>query len=254
MTTSATGLFGQSTPVNQYSIFSGRLRRTATHSQRRHPLRTLVRFRPRSALQCDLAGAPTQTKYNENYLQDFQNGAGQASNDHKNWVRDWVSWDATGQSKTFVHGGWGVYYDFPYVNATIPFPAGAVQSNYGVAYQSFPTVGGCVRNADGTCFQIGQPLPPNAVSGNAAFPPNEIASPTLKTPFSRQASVGVSTQATDWLGLSLDFVNIGYRDLPFRFKANPVDPTPGARRFPDLGNFRMWYGKGSADYNAINLR
>src|SRR5262249_42401392 len=55
-------------------------------------------------------------------------------------------------------------------------------------------------------------------------------------------------------GLSLDFVNIGYRDLPFRFKANPRDPATGERRFPDLGNFRLWYGKGHVDYNAINLQ
>jgi Carboxypeptidase regulatory-like domain/TonB dependent receptor-like, beta-barrel len=252
------GFFGQSTPVNQYSVYL----QDDWRPNRRLTVNAGIRYdlwlgfdldQHSNAIWQELS---TQTKYNENYLQDFQNGGGgKLSNDHKNWgPRLGFSWDATGQAKTFVHGGWGVYYDFPYVNATILFPAGAVQSNYGVAFQSFPTVGGCVRNADGTCFQIGQPLPPNAVSGNAAFPPNEIASPTLKTPFSRQASLGVSTQATDWLGLSLDLVNIGYRDLPFRFKANPIDPTTGARRFPDLGNFRLWYGKGSADYNAINLQ
>jgi hypothetical protein len=251
------GFFGQSTPVNQYSVYL----QDDWRPNRRLTVNAGIRYDLWLGFDLDQHSnliwqeLSTQTKYNENYLQDFQNGGGgKLSNDHKNvGPRLGFSWDATGQGKTFVHGGWGIYYDFPYVNATILFPAGAVQSNYGVAFQSFPAVDGCVRNADGTCFQIGQPLPPNALSGGGAFPPNEVASPTLKTPFSRQASIGISTQAADWLGVSLDLVNIGYRDIPYRFKANPVDPATGARRFPDLGNFRLWYGKGFADYNAINL-
>src|SRR5215831_9567944 len=254
------GFFGQSTPVNQYSIYV----QDDWRPNRRLTVNAGLRYdlwlgfdldQHTNAIWQELS---TQTKYHENYLEDFANGGGgKLSNDHKNWgPRVGFTWDATGQAKTFVHGGWGICYDFPYVNATILFPAGAVQSNYGTAYQSFPAdpAKGCVLNADGTCFTIGQPLPPNSLSGNAINPPTEIASPTLKTPFSRQASIGVSTQATDWLGVSLDLVNIGYRDLPFRFRANPVDPTTGARRFPDLGNFRLWYGRGHADYNAINLQ
>ena len=199
------GFFGQSTPVNQYSIYL----QDDWRPNRRLTVNAGIRYDLWLGFDLDQHTNPiwqelsTQTTYNENYLQDFQNGGGgKLSNDHKNiGPRLGFSWDATGQAKTFVHGGWGIYYDFPYVNATILFPAGAVQSNYGVAYQSFPPVGGCVQNADGTCFTIGQPLPPNSLSGNALNPPNEIASPTLKTPFSRQASLGVSTQATDWLGL-----------------------------------------------------
>ena len=252
------GFNGQSTPVNQYSIYL----QDDYRPSRRLTVNFGIRYDLWLGFDLDQHTNPiwqalsTQTTYHENYLQDFANGAGGTlKNDHKNvGPRFGFSWDATGQGKTFVHGGWGIYYDFPYTNATILFPAGAVQSDYGAAYFAGPPSGGnCVLNSDGTCFHVGQPLPPNQLTGTAVLPPNEVASPTLKTPFSRQASIGVSTQATDWLGVSLDLVNIGYRDIPYRFKFNPIDPATGARRFPQFGNVRLWYGKGYADYNAVNL-
>jgi hypothetical protein len=249
------GFLGQSTPVNQYSIYA------------QDTWRPSSRFTANVGLRYDLwlgfdlqqksnpiwQALTTQTKYNEGYLLDFRNAtSSKLSNDHKNWgPRLGFSWDATGESKTFVHGGWGIYYDFPYVNATLLFPASAVQSNYGVVYNVNNSAG--IKNPDGSFFKVGQPLPPNQLPGADIPPPNEVASPTMKTPFSRQASVGVSSQVTDWLGMSLDLANIEYRDLPYRFRANPVDPATGARRFPQFGNFRIWYGQGKADYSAINL-
>jgi hypothetical protein len=84
--------------------------------------------------------------------------------------------------------------------------------------------------------------------------PADVASPTLSTSYSDQASLGYSWQLNPWLGLSADVVHIDYRDIPFRFRANPIDPTTGQRRFPQFGNFRIWYGKGRAKYNGFNLR
>jgi hypothetical protein len=56
-----------------------------------------------------------------------------------------------------------------------------------------------------------------------------------------------------WLGFTTEVVHIDYRDLPFRFKGNPIDPSTGQRRFPQFGNFRIWYGKGKGRYNGVNL-
>ena len=249
------GFLGQSTPVNQYSVYL----QDDWRPNRRLTVNVGVRYDLWLGFDLDQRSnviqqaLSAQTKYTESYLLDFQNGGGaKLSNDHKNvGPRIGFSYDVTGQGRTFVHGGWGIYYDFPYVNATILFPASAVQSNYGVVYQVTDPNG--IKNPDGSFFHVGDPLPPNQLPGAAIPPPNEVASPTLKTPFSRQASVGVSSQVTDWLGLSLDFVKVGYRDIPYRFRGNPIDPTTGARRFPEFANFRIWYGKGFADYNAINL-
>ncbi|MEA2601704.1 MAG: hypothetical protein QOF89_2696 [Acidobacteriota bacterium] len=195
----------------------------------------------------------TQTRYNEFYLQDFKGGrGGQLKNDTNNWApRLGFTYDASGDGRHLVRGGWGIYYDFPYTNATILFPATAVQSNYGVVYNVHNTTG--IRNADGTFFRPGQPLPANQLPGADIPPPNEVASPTLATPYSKQASLGYSWQVNNWLGLNFEAVTIAYRDIPFRFRANPIDPATGVRRFPQFGNFRLWYGNGKADYQGANL-
>ena len=84
-------------------------------------------------------------------------------------------------------------------------------------------------------------------------PPNEVASPTLATPYSDQVSLGYSWQVNPWLGLNTDVSHIKYKDIPFRFRGNPFDPTTGKRRFPAFGNFRIWYGNGFAKYDGVNL-
>jgi len=56
-----------------------------------------------------------------------------------------------------------------------------------------------------------------------------------------------------WLGLNVDASHIKYDDIPFRFRANPTDPSTGKRRFPAFGNFRLWMGNGFAKYNGVNI-
>jgi hypothetical protein len=250
------GFFGEQTPIDQYSgyvqddlLFSDRL-----------TINLGLRYDYWSGFDLDQHTNPiwqtlsTQTRYNELYLRDFQGGrGGKLSNDNNNWgPRIGFTWDTTGSGRRLLRGGYGIYYDFPYTNATILFPAAAVQSDFGVAYNFHSDSG--IRNPDGSFFRPGDPLPPNQIPpGEGVFPPNEVASPTLATPYSRQASLGYSWQVNDWLGLNFEAVTIDYRDIPFRFRANPIDPATGARRFPDFGNFRLWYGKGKADYDGFNL-
>jgi hypothetical protein len=256
------GFFGEQTPIKEYSayfqddlIFSDRL-----------TLNIGLRYDYNDGFDLDQHTNPiwqtlsTQTKYNEGYLRDFQGGkGGKLKNDTNNWgPRLGFTWDTKGDGKALLRGGWGIYYDFPYTNATILFPAASVQSNFGVAYNVNNSGG--IKNPDGSFFRIGQPLPPNGIPGGQVNPPNEVASPTLATPFSRQASLGYSWQANSWLGINVEAVTIDYRDIPYRFRANPKDPatiTPsnpsGNRRFSDFANFRLWYGKGFADYDGANL-
>lgn len=195
----------------------------------------------------------TQTKYNESYLKDFQGGRGGVlSNDTNNWApRLGFTYDIHGDSKNIIRGGVGRYFDFPYTNATILFPALSVQSNYGVVYHLANANG--IRNPNGSFFKPGDPLPPEGKVPLDAGVPNEVASPTLATPYSDQISLGYSWQVNPWLGLNVDGSHIAYRDIPFRFRANPRDPATGQARFPQFGNFRIWYGNGKADYNGINI-
>jgi Carboxypeptidase regulatory-like domain/TonB dependent receptor-like, beta-barrel len=243
-----------STPVNQYSGYV----QDDFHVSRRVVVNVGLRYDYWTGFDLDQRTNPiwqalsTQTQFNEGYLQDFQGGKGGVlENDKNNWgPRIGFSWDVKGDGRQFVRGGWGIYYDFPYTNATILFPSIAVGTNFGVVYQNRDPSG--IKNPDGSFFQPGQPLPPNQLPGLASNPPNEVASPTLATPFSRQGSVGYSVEVKPWLGLSLDLVTIDYRDIPFRFRINTLTAS-GQPRFPEFGNFRLWYGKGVADYDGGNL-
>ncbi|HEV7507815.1 MAG TPA: TonB-dependent receptor [Thermoanaerobaculia bacterium] len=252
------GFSGDDTPVNQYSGYF----QDDILASDRLTLNIGLRYDYWSGYDLNQTSNPiwqtlsTQTRYNESYLQDFQGGRGGVlKNDKNNWSpRLGFTFDASGDGKHLIRGGWGIYYDFPYTNATILFPASAVQSSYGVVYNVTKKPGDAgILNPDGTFFRPGQPLPPNGLPGAQIPPPNEVASPTLATPYSRQASLGYSWQATPWLGLNIEGSNINYRDIPFRFRANPIDPATGARRFPAFGNFRLWDGDGFADYKGVNV-
>ena len=96
------------------------------------------------------------------YLRDFQGGKGGVlENDDDNiGPRLGFTYDLKGDGRQLLRGGWGIYYDFPYTNATILFPSAAVQSNYGVVFNHHNDLG--IKNPDGTFFQPGQPLPPTS--------------------------------------------------------------------------------------------
>ncbi len=249
------GFFGESTPVDQYSVYF----QDDLYLNDRLTLNLGFRYDYWEGFDLDQRSNPiwqtlsTQTTYNEYYLRDFQGGrGGKLSNDDDNYApRLGFTWDVSGDGRRVLRGGIGRFYDFPYTNATVLFPTAAVQSNYGVIYNHNEPTG--ITNPDGSFFQPGQPLPPNELPGADVFPPNEVASPTLATPYSDQISLGYSWQVNNWLGLNFEAISVRYRDIPFRFRANPVDPATGERRFSDFANFRLWYGDGEADYDGLNI-
>ncbi|HEV8632051.1 MAG TPA: TonB-dependent receptor, partial [Thermoanaerobaculia bacterium] len=259
------GFFGDKTPVKQYSGYV----QDDLYPMDRLTVSVGMRYDLWKGFDLDQRSNPiwqalaTQTRYNTFYLQDFQGGKGGVlKNDTNNYApRIGFVYDLKGDGRMLFRGGYGTYYDFPYTNATILFPASAVQSNYGVVYNVTappcpPTQPNCtrgIRNADGSFFHVGQPLPPNGLTSPDLQPPNEVASPTLATPYSDQKSLGFAWQWTDHIGLDFSLVSIDYHKIPFRFRANPKDPATGARRFPQFGNFRLWYGKGRASYDGANV-
>jgi hypothetical protein len=250
-----TGASQFSTPVDQYSVYF----QDDWHVNERLILNVGVRYDLWDGFDLDQRSNPiwqtlsAQTTYNEKYLQDFQGGKGGVLENDRNNIgpRLGFTYDLLGDTRHIVRGGWGIYYDFPYTNATILFPSMAVQSNFGQSY--FHNNPNGIRNADGSLWRPGQPLPPNQLTSAGRPLPTEVASPTLATPESRQLSLGYSTEVTSWLGATLDLVRIEYRNIPFRFRANPFIPGTNQRRFSQFGHFRIWSGEGQADYEGVNL-
>ena len=96
-----------------------------------------------------------------------------------------------------LRGGYGRYYDFAYTNANILFAVIGAQSSFGAIYSNNDTAG--IKNADGTLFQVGQPLPPNELANAAAPLPSHAASPRIKQPYQTRptsASPGRSARAS----------------------------------------------------------
>ncbi len=252
------GFSGDTTPTKQYSAYF-------QDDWRLSPSLTInlgLRYDYYDALSLDQSTNPvwqmlsTQTTFDYKELRQFKNGGGRVlKNDSNGWgPRLGFSWDINGDAKQILRGGVGRFYDFPYTNATILFPAMAVQSNYGVIYEVSDPNG--IKNTDGSYFQPGQPLPPCPNCGLEAGVPNEVASPNLKPPRSDQASLGFSWQISPMVGITVDAVRAWYRDIPYRYRANPVVDAEGNRLFAPLGftnNFRIWTGDGFADYEGLNI-
>ncbi|MCU1347625.1 MAG: hypothetical protein JWO56_655, partial [Acidobacteria bacterium] len=259
------GFSGVSTPIKQYNIY---LQDDVAVNQRltingglRYDLWT--GFDLDQTLNPNLAvvqSAAFQAKYGSvGWVKDFANGGGtKLKNDKNNWSpRLGFTYDLAGTGKHTLRGGAGRYYDFPYTNATILFPASAVQSLFGPIYTFDAPAGQGIKNPDGSFYQPGQPLPPNQSSGKLTDrSTRELASPTLATPYSDQLSLGYSTEVNGSLGLNFEVVSIRYKDIPYRFRANPVDKSTGARIMPSAitpSTFRLWYGKGHAKYEGLNV-
>ena len=188
------------------------------------------------------------------HFQDFRGDDGVNDADDDDIApRFGFTWDLDGDGEQMVRGGWGIFYDFPYTNATTLFPLVAIQSNFGLDYNHNNANG--IRNLDGSFWQPGDPLPANQLPGAAGITlVREVASPTLQTPYATQASLGYSRQLNRRLGLNIDAVSLRYKHLPYRFKANPIVLGTGARLIADQGDFRLWYGNGSAQYDGINFQ
>jgi outer membrane receptor protein involved in Fe transport len=250
------GFAGQSTPVNEYSAYV----QDDWQVSKRLTVNVGLRYDLWTGFNLDQRSNPiwqtlsSQTTYNFPSLQPFLGGkGGQLHNDTTDFApRLGFTWDTQGDGKHLLRGGWGIYYDFPYVNSTILFPATAVQSNYGVVYHNSNPAG--IKNPDGSFFQPGQPLPPNQQPAANIPPPNEVAAPNLAdTPRSYQGSLGYSWQVTPNLGLDIEGIDIEYRDIPFRFRGNAVIDAQGDTLFPQFNNFRIWTSGGKDNYRGMNL-
>jgi len=168
-------------------------------------------------------------------------------------------YDLRGNGKDIIRGGWGIYYDFGYTNATILIPGSSAQGGSGTVFDVNNTAG--IKNPDGSSFTFGQPIS-NIASQNGVTNPNgpffstQIAAPYIRQPWTAQTSVGWSHELTPSTVVDVDYVHTDGHDLGVRWALN-TRINGGARRFADLGlspdNPTLDMSIGKSRYNGVTF-
>lgn len=169
------------------------------------------------------------------------------------------TYDAKGDGSLVIRGGAGRYYDFAYTNANILFAVIGAQSSFGQIYANTNSSG--VRNADGTLYQVGQPLPPNQLTNVSTPLPSHASSPRIEQPYTDQANLGFSKALGRNFAIEVDAVYASGKDLGTRPRLNlRLNNPANSRRFvgilPLMGNspnFRIDVSEGVAHYKGVSL-
>jgi hypothetical protein len=170
------------------------------------------------------------------------------------------TYDTNGDGQLLFRGGVGRYYDFAYTNANILFSVIGAQSSFGQIYSHTNSAG--IRNADGTLYQVGQPLPVNQL-GNVTAPLQQAASPRIKQPYTDQANFGVAKALGGGWAVELDGVIANGKDLGTRPRLNarvPETADTSDRRLTGLvpaniaaANFRVGISEGISHYKGVSV-
>jgi hypothetical protein len=167
-------------------------------------------------------------------------------------------YDVKGDGNFVLRGGAGRYYDFAYTNANILFAVVGAQSSFGQIYDHQDQSG--IRNADGSFYQVGQPLPPNQLTNVTNPLPTHAASPLIKQPYTDQANLGFSRSLGQDLVVEVDAVYAAGNDLGLRPRLNTrtaggTSPRQLVGILPTTGgsDFRIDISEGVSHYKGISV-
>ena len=149
------------------------------------------------------------------------------------------SWDPTKQNRTFVRGGFGIIYD-------------RVTSFIGFQER---------RNSTWRTYNFTNPgttdpavLRARVIAGQSGAPAPILIKHDMKTPHSRQMSLGIGHQVTSEFGLNVDYVRQHMDNLYVQRNPNYLDRTvtPSRRRLTSAyGDIVLWDDIGKSDYSAV---
>ena len=152
------------------------------------------------------------------------------------------SWDPTHQNKTFIRGGFGIIYDR--VTSFIGF-----QERKNSTWRTYN-----FTNPGTTDPAV---LRQRIASGVSGSPAPILIKEDMKTPHSRQMSVGIGQQFTNEFGLNLDYVRQHMDNLYVQRNPNYLDKsvTPNKRKLTSAyGDIVLWDDIGKSDYSAFLLQ
>ena len=190
-------------------------------------------------------------------FEEFGNSAGEDVNNIQ--PRIGAVYDLRGDGKDVIRGGWGIYYDFGYTNATILFPGLSAQGGSGTVFSITGKTAG-IQNADGSFFAVGQPIPniasQNEVNPNGPFYGTQVTPPGIRQPWTSQLSAGWSHQLSPSTVFDVDYVHIKGTDLGVRWDLN-TRVNGGSRRYADLNlnpaNPRLNMSVGQSKFDGVNF-
>lgn len=152
------------------------------------------------------------------------------------------SWDPTNQNKTFVRGGFGIIYDR--VTSFIGF-----QERKNSTWRTY--------NFTNPGTKDPAVLRARVISGVSGSPAPILIKHDMKTPHSRQMSLGIGQQFTNEFGVNLDFVRQHMDNLYVQRNPNYLDKsvTPNRRKLTAAyGDIVLWDDIGQSDYSAFLMQ
>jgi hypothetical protein len=152
------------------------------------------------------------------------------------------SWDPTNRNQTFVRGGFGIIYDR--VTSFIGFQE---RKNSTWRTYNFTNPGTTDPNV----------LRARVIAGSSGSPAPILIKHDMKTPHSRQMSLGIGHQFTSEFGLNVDYVRQHMDNLYVQRNPNYLDKsvTPNARKLTSAyGDIVLWDDIGKSDFSAVLLQ
>jgi hypothetical protein len=150
------------------------------------------------------------------------------------------SWDPTGRNRTFVRGGFGIIYDR--VTSFIGFQE---RKNSTWRVYNFTNPG----TTDPAVLRA------RVIAGSSGSPAPILIKHDMKTPHSRQMSLGIGHQFTSELGLNVDYVRQHMDNLYVQRNPNYLDKTvnpAGVRKLTSAyGDIILWDDIGKSDFSAV---
>ena len=169
----------------------------------------------------------------------FHEGADERGDRNNLGPRVGMAWDVTGDGRTNVHGGYGLFYD---------------------NMRTLPNFGELTWPQSRTII-ISNPSFPDALQGasrdqflSAAAPNISVLANDAVNPYAHQASAGVSRMIGRNLGLTADVIMVRRKSDRDTIDLNLPDPVTRVRPYPQFGRVTYWQYTADNTYNALLLK